>query len=100
MESEHGITCKCGQTFKTSKKFTEHVAVQRVLEEVKRIGGEKFYEVLRQWENDAHSGDVQEFVQNRDLELKPENATQIAKEEIKHIVAHHDEYSVADRVQS
>lgn len=94
MESEHGITCKCGQTFKTSEEHTKHIAIRKVLDEVKRIGGEKFYQVAKQWEDDAHSGDLREFAATHDLELRPENATRIAKKEIIHMVQHHDEYCI------
>jgi hypothetical protein len=94
LESEHGITCKCGQTFKTSEEHTKHVAIQRVLDEVKRIGGEKFYKVAKKWEDDAHSGDLREFAANHDLELRPENATRIAKKEIIHMVQHFEEYHI------
>ncbi|GCF15050.1 hypothetical protein Harman_29850 [Haloarcula mannanilytica] len=58
---------------------------------MKRIGGKKFYKQAKAWENDAHSGDLQEFTANHGLELKPENATQIAKKEIIQIVNHHDQ---------
>ena len=94
MESEHGVTCKCGQTFKTSEEHTKHVAIQEILEEVKRIGGEKFYEVAKGWEDDAHSGDLREFAAAHSLELRPENATQIAKKEINHMVQHYEEYHI------
>jgi len=94
LESEHGITCECGQTFKTSEEHTRHVAIREVLAEVKRIGGEKFYTVAKQWEDDAHSGDLQEFTATHDLELRPENATRIAKKEIIHMIHHHDEYGI------
>jgi len=94
LESEHGITCECSQTFKTSEEYTKHVAIKEVLDEVKRIGGEKFYQVAKQWEDDSHSGDLREFAVTLDLELRPENATQIAKEEIDHMVQHYDEYHI------
>ena len=94
LESEHGITCECGQTFKTSGEHTKHVAIQEVLSEVKRIGGEKFYQVAKQWEDDAHSGNLQEFAATRSIELRPENATQIAKKEIIHMVRQHEEYRI------
>ena len=66
-------------------------AIQKILNEVKRIGGEKFYNQAKAWENDAHSGSIQELAQAHNLELTPENATQIAKKEIIYIVEHHDE---------
>jgi len=66
-------------------------AIQETLNEIQRIGGEKFHTVAKQWENDAHSGSLQELAQAHNLELTPENATQIAKKEIIHIVEHHDE---------
>ena len=66
-------------------------AIQKVLDEIKRIGGTKFYKVAKKWEDDAHSGSLQELAQAHNLELTPENATQIAKKEIIHIVEHHDE---------
>lgn len=94
MESEHGITCKCGQTFKTSEEHTKHVAIQEVLDEVKRIGGEKFHNVAKKWEDDAHSGDLQEFAATHELKLHPENATKIAKKEIIYMVQHYDEIQV------
>jgi len=92
LESEHGITCECGETFKTSEEHTRHVAIREVLEEVKRIGGEKFYKQAKAWEEDAHSGDLQEFTANHGLELKPENATKIAKKELIYMIRHHDEH--------
>jgi len=94
LEPKHGITCNCGQTFKTSEEHTEHVAIQKVLDEVKRIGGEKFHKVGKKWEDDAHSGDLRELAATHDLELQPENATQIAKKEITHIIQHYDEYQL------
>lgn len=94
MQSEHGFICKCGQTFKTGEELTEHVAVNKTLSEIKRIGGERFQTVAEEWQNDAHSGDLQEFAENHDLELKPENATQIAKKQINHMVRHYDEYEI------
>ena len=94
MEPEHGVTCKCGQTFKTSEEHTKHVAIQEILDEVKRIGGEKFYEVAKEWEDDAHSGDLREFAATHGLELRPENATRIAKKEINHMVQHYEEYHI------
>ncbi|WP_128906776.1 hypothetical protein [Halorubrum amylolyticum] len=66
-------------------------AIEKTLNEVKRIGGEKFYNVAKNWEEDAHSGSLQELAQAHNLELTPENATRIAKKEITHIVEHHDE---------
>jgi len=66
-------------------------AIEKTLNEVKRIGGEKFYKQAEAWENDAHSGSIQELAQAHNLELTTENATQIAKKEITHIVEHHDE---------
>lgn len=92
MDSGHSITCKCGENFKTSEEHTRHVAIQEVLEEVKRIGGEKFYRQAKAWGEDAHSGDLQEFTANHDLELKPENATRIAKKELIYMIRHHDEH--------
>ena len=72
MESEHGITCECGQTFKTSEEHTRHVAIREVLAEVKRIGGEKFYKQAKAWEEDAHSGDYLETIEfSEDGELSP-----------------------------
>jgi hypothetical protein len=94
LEAEHGITCKCGQTFKTSEEHTKHVAIQEVLDEVKRIGGEKFYRVAKEWEDDAHSGDLREFAATHDLELRPENATRIAKKEIIYMIQHFEEIQV------
>jgi len=94
LESEHGITCKCGQNFKTSEEHTKHVAIQEVLDEVKRIGGEKFYKVAKKWEDDAHSGDLREFAATHDLELRPENATLIAKKEIIYMIQHFEEIQV------
>ena len=92
MESEHGLTCECGETFKTSENYTQHIAIEEILEEVKRIGGEKFHKQAKAWEEDAHSGDLKGFAQNHDLELKPENATKIAKKELIHMIRHHDEH--------
>lgn len=69
-------------------------AIQKVLNEIKRIGGEKFYKVAKNWEDDAHSGSLQELAQAQNLELTPENATQIAKKEITHMVQHYDEIHV------
>jgi hypothetical protein len=66
-------------------------AIQKTLNEIKRIGGEKFYNQAAAWEKDAHSGSIQELAQAQDIELKQENATQIAKKEITYIVEHHDE---------
>jgi hypothetical protein len=94
LESEHGITCKCGQTFKTSEEHTKHVTIRKVLDEVKRIGGEKFYTVAKQWEGDAHSGDLREFAATHDLELRPENATRIAKKEIMYMIRHYGELQI------
>lgn len=94
LESGHGLTCKCGQTFKTSEQHTKHVTIEKILEEVKRIGGEKFHKVAKNWEDDAHSGDLREFAAAHNLELTPENATKIAKKEITHMVQHYDEIHV------
>lgn len=94
METERGITCKCGETFKTSEQHTRHVAIREVLEEVKRISGEKFYKQAKAWEEDAHSGDLQEFTANHGLKLKPENATRIAKKELIYMIRHHDEHGL------
>ena len=66
-------------------------AIQKTLNEIKRIGGEKFYNQAAAWEKDAHSGSIQELAQAQDIELKQENATQIAKKEITYIVEHHYE---------
>jgi len=66
-------------------------AIEKTLNEIKRIGGPKFYNQAKAWENDAHSGSIQELAQAHNLELTPENATQIAKKEITHIIEHHDE---------
>jgi len=92
LDSGHGITCKCGESFKTSEEHTRHVAIQEVLEEVKRIGGKKFYRQAKAWEEDAHSGDLREFAETQGLELKPENATRIAKKELIYMIRHHDEH--------
>jgi len=94
LESEHGITCECGQTFKTSEEYNKHVVIGEVLAEVKRIGGEKFYTIAKQWENNGHSGGLREFATTHGLELRPENATQIAKKEINHMVQHYEEYHI------
>jgi len=96
LEVDHGINCECGETFSQPEKLKEHIAVQQVLEEVKRISGERFHQIAQRWEDDAHSGDLHEFIANHDLELIPENATRIAKEKIKHIVNHFDEYCLPD----
>jgi len=94
MQSEHSFKCECGDTFKTGKELTEHVTVNKTLSEIERIGGERFHTVAKEWEKDAHSGDLQDFAENHDLELKPQNATQIAKKQINHMVRHYDEYAI------
>jgi len=73
---------------------SRQAAIQEILAEVKRIGGEKFHKVAKEWEEDAHSGDLRELAATHDLKLQPENATQIAKKEITHIVQHYDEYQL------
>ncbi|WP_435185101.1 hypothetical protein [Halobellus sp. EA9] len=57
---------------------------------MKRIGGTRFYKLAKQWEEDAHSGSLQELAESHGLELKPGNATEIAKKELIHIIRHHD----------
>lgn len=94
VSTEHGIICDCGKTFEDLDGLDQHLTVKQVLEEVKRIGGEKFRKVCESWENDGHSGGFSEFCESHGIELTPENATRVAKEAIKAVVERHDEYGL------
>ena len=94
LESEHNFICDCGRTFKTGKHLTKHVATKEILAELKRIGGPKYYRVAQAWEDNPNSNGIQDFANDHDIELTVENATEIAKEGVTHIVQHYDEYEV------
>jgi len=96
METEHGITCECGETFQTTDALERHiediVVIGQVLDEIKRIGGEKFYRVAQCFEQDTHAGDIRELAATEDIPLTEENAMELAKQELTHLINRYDEY--------
>jgi hypothetical protein len=99
MQANHDFICECGESFKTGEELTEHVAVHETLSEIKRIGGERFQTVAKELEKEDHDRNLQKVAENHDLELKPQNATEIAKKQINHMVCYYDEYDI-DRYQT
>jgi len=91
LQTEHGIKCTCGQTYQNPEKLTRHVTTEKVLDEVKRIAGDRFHELIEGIERDARSGNIHELAESHGIEMKPENATDIAKKQIIHLVRRHDE---------
>lgn len=94
MEVEHGLTCECGQTFQNPEELRRHVTIEKIKDETRRIIGLRLRAIISRWEDSLQAGDLQESTSQQDLELAPENATEIAKKQIIHTVRHFDKYDV------
>lgn len=80
------------QDQREAERTRKGVVVAEILDEVERIGGEKFRQACGKWYEEGHAGDVRDVADVEGLELVSENATAIAKAAVIEIVTHYEEY--------
>lgn len=90
----HGINCDCGKKFDTIDQLNEHLTVKETLEEITRIGGLKYRKVTAKFERDPAQKDLKELCEGHGIDFTPENATEIAQQEIITLVERHDEFGL------
>jgi hypothetical protein len=94
-EQDHKMVCNCGKTFNEAENLQQHVeekTVEKTLEEVRRIGGNRFYKLLKYYEEDAHSGGIRDAAASTEKPLQPENATYLAKIALNQIINQYENH--------
>jgi len=90
--AHHHAQCTCGKTFPTAEELSYHQTTQQTLNEIERIGGSKFRQVIQKLAADQYSATLHTFAEADDLNYSPENATQIAQNALKYVIDHYDEH--------
>jgi len=56
--TDHGPTCDCGETFPSADALNDHITIQQTIDEIRRIGGDKFAHLTEYYEGDTHTDTI------------------------------------------
>jgi len=96
LQPKHQFICTCGKKFKTGEQITEHVTVEAVLTDIRRIGGPRFHDAANRWEKDSKSRGISDFANDENVQICRNNATLIAKRGIAQMVENYENYDIPE----